>query len=184
MLPLKDFSPRLRVISALFLTLSLIVGVYSFGSIAQVRLDESEDPFNRINSARIENGKIVEVSSEVLPSQAISFEPFERKAVDEAVPERPAEKIHPLLKARLAEGEDEQMEDVVIAFRDNLKIPRFPQPLVTEPRESATNQRVLTRNVEIIENIKQQRAGQYQEFARSMSGFGDFELRNTFWLIN
>ena len=49
------------------------------------------------------------------------------------------------------------VEAVIINFRDNLEVPRFPEPAVNEPRDSATNKRVQARNAEIIESLQERR---------------------------
>jgi hypothetical protein len=180
---LKRIYQSHQLFSALLLGLGLIATVYSFASAPQITGQESEDPFNQIHEARFEEGNVTRTFSGELPDDAFTTHVFERKQVDDAVPERPAEKIHPLLKARLERGAAAETEEVIITFRDDLKIPRFPQPMVAEPRDSATNQRALSRATELVAGIQRQRNEGYQTFVRSMSQVSGFELRQTYWLI-
>jgi len=161
-----------------------MVAAYLFAPVAQVQVQEQEDPFNQVYGAMLKGGKVMQVTSERLPGNAFSTQAIRQKDVDDSVPERPAEKIHPLIKAWLEEGADAKVEEVIVSLRDDLKIPRFPQPLLTESRTSAANQRALALASDMVGAIMRQRAGGYEAFVRSMSRFSDFKLRQTFWLIN
>src|SRR3990170_1223772 len=112
---------------------------------------QAEDPFNRINTARVRKGKIVKSSVEEIPWHAFSKEPFEKKKAKDREKKRPPEKIHPLLKRWLAERSGNAREPILISFHDNLKIPRFPEPVTDKPRDSATNKKAIRRAEGLIQ---------------------------------
>lgn len=144
---------------------------------------QAEDPFNRINIARIKKARITRFSVKEIPKEAFSFKAFEQKK-DEEKYERPrTEKIHPVLSERIRSARGSERESVLINFTDDFRIPRFPEPNLLERRESAANRKVLDRANQLIEEIKERRAGAYKERARELGRY-DAEIIETFWLIN
>ncbi len=145
---------------------------------------ENEDPFNLVNTAMIENGKIIQFSAADLPKEAISQEPFERKQPEDEGEVRPVEKIHPVLKKWLEERPGEQKERLMINFRDEMRIPRFPEPAIDQPREAAINKRALARAQELIRQIQERRSQNYKRLADELGSRYQAQVLETFWLIN
>jgi hypothetical protein len=183
-----DQFPRLPLV--LLLVFSLIVTASPFVLGTQVKVVEQEDEFNRIHGAVLKDGTIVQISSEELPAEAFSNQssdgPSYKKSADEALTDGPAEKLHPKLEAMLADGYVDAMEDVIVTFREDLKVPRFPEPRVDESRDSEYNQMALARAEELISNIEKRRAARYEGFRQELNlmsrGFGEPAME-TFWLI-
>lgn len=142
-----------------------------------------EDPFNRINIAQIKKAKITKFSAKQIPQNAFSAKRFEKKKVEEKYDGGKPEKIHPVLSERIRNARGTEVESVLINFRDDFKVPRFPEPNLLERRSSATNKRVLERAGQLIEEIKQKRAGAYKEREREFERY-DAKVLETFWLIN
>ena len=150
-------------------------------SAANPDLREDDDPVNVAYTFTVERGKIVSSSREDIPKEAISTEPFERqKDVREPAPKTPG-KIHPLLEKWIASRDPSSAEPVVVTFRDNMQIPRFPEPSVTEGRDSDTNKRVLARNAELIESIRAKRAQDYAAM-KTLEAAGA-RVTEQFWLV-
>lgn len=144
---------------------------------------QAEDPFNRINIAQIRKAKITSFSVKEISQDAFSSKPFDRKK-DQEKYERPrTEKIHPVLSERIRSARGSEREFVLINFRDDFRIPRFPEPNLLERRESAANRKVMDRANQLIEEIKERRAGAYKEQAQQLKKY-DAEILETFWLIN
>ena len=144
-------------------------------------LRENDDPSNVVHAFTMARGKVVSSSSSEIPREAISNEPFERqKDVKEAEPATPR-KIHPLLEQWIASRDASSTESVVVTFRDNLQIPRFPEPSGMESRDSETNQRVLARNAELIESIRAKRAQDYASM--KMLDAAGARITEEFWLL-
>ena len=146
--------------------------------------DRNTDPFNKINTARIDSAKVIEYKSMDIPDDAFSDEPFDEKKTDEDTLVQPPEKIHPLLKQWLTERPGNEIDTILINFRDDLTIPRFPEPEVGEPRDSETNKRALARAEELIRDIKRSREQNYQKLFDELNSQYQCDSLETFWLIN
>ncbi len=145
-------------------------------------LRETPDPDNVIHTLQVENGKIVASSSTEIPKEAFSFQELDRRK-DEKVPEpRPPEKIHPLLEKWIGSRAADSTEAVVVTFRDNMVVPRFPEPAIGESRDSPTNKRVQARNAEIIESLRAKRAEDYAGMGKVLSRYGG-QITEQFWLV-
>jgi serine protease AprX len=141
---------------------------------------EAEDPSNRINKAFVKEGKIVEFSVRMIPWDAFSREPFEEKIAKDRQEQRPPEKFHPLLRRWIAERPGDELELIMINFRDDLFLPRFPEP----PADQSAYEQALRRSAELVQQIKDRRAGNYEKLRRELSENYKAEVLETFWLIN
>jgi serine protease AprX len=145
-----------------------------------------EDPFNLINSAIVKKGKIRKYIVNEIPWYAFSKEPFDKKEVEEERLEeeaQPKDKIHPILKQWMRERHNNEKEQIIISFRDDLIVPRFPEPNVNESRKSAFNKNVLKESQKLIEGITERRAGNYKKIIQEITDESD-KVLETFWLIN
>lgn len=145
---------------------------------------QSEDPFNQIHRALLKKGRTSKYSVEEIPWQAFSKEPFEKKEAEDKEKRRRPEKIHPLLKKWLAERKGGETEQLIISFRDDISIPRFPQPETDQTRKSSANKRALRQADKLVEEIKEHRAAQYKETVRELREMYHCKVQETFWLIN
>lgn len=149
-------------------------------------LTGQEDEPDIIHTAIIENGSMVGHEARALPKDAASEAPREDKKTDEELletpdPHDPRQKIHPLLKRWLDERPDE-VAVVVVSFRDDLVIPRFPEPDVEEPRGRGENVRKLEQADALAEEITQARAADYRTLTERLDQH-DARILETFWLI-
>jgi serine protease AprX len=147
-----------------------------------------EDAFNLINSAQVKKGKIRKYHVEEIPWYAFSKEPFDKKQLEErleeeAQPTQPREKIHPILKQWMRERHNDEKEQIIINFRDDLIVPRFPEPNVNESRKSAFNKKVLMESQKLIKEIMDRRADNYKRIIQEITDGSD-KVLETFWLIN
>ena len=148
--------------------------------------DIQEDPFNLINSAVVKKGKIGRYIVDEIPWHAFTKEPFDKKEVEEERLEEEAQskdKIHPILKQWMRERHNDEKEQIIISFRDDLIIPRFPEPNVNESRKSAFNKRVLKESQKLVEEIMDRRSNNYKKIIQEITDESDRVLE-TFWLIN
>ena len=100
---------------------------------------EREDPVGRVYSAALADGKVARFEETALPADAVSMQAFERVKEEKAVADRQPEKIHPLLRTRLAAAKGGETELVVVTFGDDYKIPRFPEPDPAQARKPVVN---------------------------------------------
>jgi hypothetical protein len=130
----------------------------------------------------VEGAKIASVSRAEIPKDAFSFEPFDQKKEERPPDVRAPRKIHPLLEKWLGSRDAGSTETVVITFRENMQIPRFPEPSIAESRESDTNKRVMARNADIIEGLRAKRAEDLSVMEKRLSAF-NARVTEQFWLV-
>ena len=146
---------------------------------------EGEDVANVVFSARLRNGK----------TTALTPRPFRRGWATRAEPEpkrvrepRPApigkrDKVHPVLKELIATRPPDERHELMVVFRENVAIPRFPEPDDRQPRDSATNQRLLRRADELVKEITDRRQAGYRELGAALDQ-AKARVLETFWIIN
>jgi hypothetical protein len=134
-------------------------------------------------AARIRNGKVVEFAATDMPREALSREPFKKVKRERVPPESVPAKVHPLLQRWLKERPGDEAELIVINFRDDFPTPRFPEPVVGEPRKSPGNVRAARRAEELVAQITAKRAGSYKKLAEMLRGTYKAEVVETFWLV-
>jgi serine protease AprX len=94
------------------------------------------------------------------------------------------EKVHPLLQAELLQPMAAvARRRVVITFKENLALPKFPSPDSSKARTADVNVRALAEADGVVADIKAMRQPGYQKLSAELSALGIRTL-NTFWLIN
>lgn len=160
---------------------------------ATQEVQSEEDPFNKVNTIHRENG--VDVGRE-----SYEFAPDDVTSSDLAGPRKkpvkqngkgksqPKDKLHPALAAELAKWRKgwkrDETKQIVINFRDELTIPRFPSPATGEDRDSAFNLEVGARTTRMIEEIRERRAPVYKRIGKELKKQYKGEVTGDFWLIN
>jgi hypothetical protein len=147
-------------------------------------LEQKEDPFNLIHRALLKKGKPSKYSAEEIPWHAFTREPFEKKRVEDKEKKRRPDKVHPVLKKWLTERKADEPEQIIIRFRDDLTIPRFPQPETDQTRKSTANQKALRQAGKLVEEIKERRAGRYKDLTKELGERYKCKVQETFWLIS
>jgi len=146
-------------------------------------LRETEDVSNQVFAAQIRKARAVRFSATGIPREAFSREPFEKKKDERPEPPREPGKIHPLLQRWLDTRPGSDAVTVVVNFRDDIRIPRFPEPATNEARDSVRNQRALRRAEALVAEITGRRAAGYKEIARTLQESYKAEVAGTFWLV-
>ncbi len=145
--------------------------------------DEAEDPFDQINVARVEKGNITRRTVERLPPEARSTVKFEQKGKEDAAEEKPRGKVHPLVERWVSSRGADQRERFLVVFKDEMKIPRFPELIAGEARDSRENQARLARAGEMIKGLQDRRAEYFRGEGEKLRGQG-IEMVESFWLVN
>lgn len=153
-----------------------------------------EDPINRLNTAVFKDGKISESYSTDLSEKDISSvdsEPTSREKqaeIDKGVPEEKPEKVHPLLRTEIENINrglaPNRMAEVIVTFKDDLRIPRFPVANPDEPRESSFNRLTMDQAAGMVRQIESARAEDYQRRSIELQASYGAKVSETFWLIN
>jgi serine protease AprX len=142
-----------------------------------------EDPFDVVHVARVRKGKISKHAVEDLPWSAFSSEPFEKKQAKDRPRRRQLEPIHPLLGQWITERSGGDREQVIVSFRDDLRMPRFPDPEPEETRRSAANRGAGRNAQRLVKEVSAARAERYDELSRELREL-KCEPRETFWIVN
>src|SRR5262245_17229442 len=148
-----------------------------------VELRQNEDPFNVVHRALLRKGRASKASHEALPWYAFSTQWFDKKEAADKERKRPTTKIHPVLKKWIAERAAGETEQLLINFRDDLRIPRFPEPATDEPRTSAINKRAARLAQRLVTEIQARRAERYKQLAQELEQY-TARVVETFWLIS
>jgi serine protease AprX len=148
-----------------------------------VALRETEDPADVIHAAVLKEGKVVRYSAEPLSREAFSNKPFPRRKV-RAPRDRPPGRIHPLLSRWLKERRLDDVEQVVVSFRDDIRIPRFPEPAAGESRDSPLNRKALGRAEELVRELEGKRRERYAKLTEELKARHRAEVLETFWLVS
>jgi hypothetical protein len=142
-----------------------------------------EDPFNRVHRATLRDAKPSGVKSEEFGSNAFyEHVPEKKKSGEDIRPPRHQPKIHPLL-VKWASTRPNDIEEIIINFRDTIRIPRFPEPIAEEERSSLANQQVRQQTLTLIAKIKAQRAQEYAVLKRQLETQYGASVLETFWLL-
>ncbi len=152
------------------------------------------DPVNRLNTAVFKDGKILESYSTDLSEKEISSvnsEPTSREKqaeLDKGVPEERPEKVHPMLRTEIENVNrglaPNRMAEVIVTFKDDRRIPRFPVANPDESRDSAFNRLTMDQADVMISQIEAARAEEYQRRSIELQANYGAKVSETFWLIN
>lgn len=142
-----------------------------------------EDAYNLIYSAEFTKEKPERIRVTKIPEDAFNDKPFK---LDKPKPEKenPADRIHPVLLEWLASRDPYSEELLVINFKDNLRIPRFPNPRDDQPRDSEYNQAIMKDTQNLISQLQRKRNAEHAQLAKDLQGRYGAELVDNFWLVN
>jgi len=145
------------------------------------RYSEEEDPFNIIYRIEVGEGlRTGHLSVEPLPADALMDRPRSDKTIEGT--ETPPVKIHPLLTEWLAKRPRDEQKLLVITFKDDLQLPRFPE-LKDESRDSKANREVLHRIKHLVEAIEKVRSEDYKRIRDELRRQFKAKVLETYWLI-
>jgi len=145
---------------------------------------ETGDPSNIIFVTDIENAKPTNTQSYPLIDryrEEVAFESKPQEGQNSSSQSR--DKVSPELRELINEISGDTRIDVVLTFKSELGIPRFPEPDPKSTREDRGNRAALGRAASIVDQIKFQRAEIYLERAKLL-GEIDVQTLETFWLID
>jgi serine protease AprX len=145
---------------------------------------EDEDVSKIVFSARIRRGKTFALRPRLFKRGWVTRMDPEAKRVSEPEPEpiEKRDKIHPVLRELLKTHKLKDRMELVVVFRENTPIPRFPEPDDRQPRDSAVNQRLLRRADELVKGITEKRQPGYRELEPLFQEL-EGKILETFWII-
>lgn len=125
-------------------------------------LSESEDKFDLVFVDEWEDGKPVSVRVENIGKRFV-VEP-ETKQTDEKSEPLILLRMHPLVEKWLAMKKSDEVVEVIVSVNEYMKIPRFPEPDIKQPRDADVNKKALARSDEIIAQMTNKRAEYNRKF--------------------
>lgn len=138
---------------------------------------------NQHVTMEIENGRVMSRTSEPIPPAVMEEPDLEPKLDAEESSSAPPDKLHPLLREMMELG-DESAQEVIVNFRDSLKIPRFPGLVPGEPRTSNRNKAVRLRAAGMVRNIEARRGAIHRKRMKEMGPRYQLEFVRSFWLTD
>jgi len=151
-------------------------------------LAADEDEFDVVHQAVMADGELVRYDATRLQDDVRHHEEErEEKCTDEPDfkpidHQDPKSKIHPLLMEWIWKRDGGEIDTVVITFRDDMVMPRFPEPDIDQPRDCCDNKRELERADELADAIRRERAGDYKRLSERLKQV-EAKVTDTFWLI-
>lgn len=139
------------------------------------------DPFDVVYGVEFERGKILDASVDPLGEDSYGrFDP-KPKDLKEASPGTP-ERIQPALAELLRTADPATSVEIVVTYPDPVTVPVFPMPEFDQGRTSQRNKEQLAEAARLVEELKAQRAGSYQEQTAALEQL-DAKVLDTYWLI-
>jgi hypothetical protein len=146
---------------------------------------EDEDVVNVVFSARLRKGKTTPLKPRPFGRGWVTQTKPRPKRVREPKPDpiEKRDKIHPVLKQLMETRSPDERHELMVVFRENIVVPRFPEPDDRQPRHSETNQRLLRRADEIVKETSVKREANYRELSAVLEK-AKAKVLETFWIIN
>jgi len=150
--------------------------------------DDAEPSLNKLFSRAIMDGRRGDVEVEDLTLDTYTLDPD--AGSDQPVPEivSPESVVHPRLQRDIDDLASGTIADgtvnVIITFKEEFQMPRFPALDETEPRESAANQLILQQSLDLENAIIRARAPGYDAKIQDLASVHAAVERDRFWLIN
>lgn len=146
---------------------------------------ETQDQVNIIYTVDMEGAKpgrlrVNEINEKFI-SKGNKFDPKNDDTDRKPPSDRP--KIEAELRKLLEKEGKDFRAHVMITFTSKIRMPRFPEPVADEPRESEANQKMLERSAQIISELEQQRAASYDRRAKKLQQL-KIKIIETYWLID
>lgn len=154
--------------------------VVSSTQLEAVEAGGAADPVNRAYRVILDDARPASPTSFAIPADAFSSAPSEKAAA--AATTQP-DKIGPLVREWMATRRPDDRERLVVNFADDVEIPRFPEPVAGEPRDSEANLDARRRAEELVAGIKQRRADSYAGLSRELEATYGARVLGTYWLI-
>ena len=145
-------------------------------------LRETEDVSNQVFAAEIRKGRVVRVLGDRDPPRGVLPRALREEQGRTAGGPPGAREDPPPASAVVGHSPGSDTVTVVVNFRDDFRIPRFPEP-ANEARDSVRNQRALRRAEALVAEIIGRRAAGYKEIARTLQEAYKAEVEGTFWLV-
>lgn len=144
----------------------------------------NEDPANLIHTARLRKGRVVKYTAEEVPWQAFSFMPFDKKRAADRERPRRLDNVHPKLKEWARKRGADEVEEILVTFHDDLRIPRFPEPDPGKARSADFNKQCRREAARLVADIVERRAARYRAISRGLTKEHKVRLVEPFWLIS
>lgn len=142
-----------------------------------------EDNYHLIHSAEMSEKGVGKISTARLDPSAASLVEFKRDK-REKVPQPTPERIHPVLVKWLDSRDPNEYETLILTFKDNMTIPRFPNPRDDLPRDSKENLAVDKETQNLISQLQQKRKDYHERLAKALYQDHAAEMVDNFWLVN
>ena len=143
-------------------------------------LTESEDKYDQVFQEEWEGEKPVRITLErVGKHYEEAPQPKEPDVIEEP---KELSRIHPLVNEWIETRDENDVIDVVVSVAEYMKIPRFPEPDIRQPRDSETNEKALHRSQVIVREMTQRRKEANQELNAKIAEVGG-KTTEAYWLV-
>lgn len=138
------------------------------------------DPLYQISSAIMDKGsRPVKAGKSMLrPSRIYKDDKRQQKRLD-FVPRPDKSKISPVLREWLHKKDPEKTVDVIITFRENMRMPRLPELGRGEKRGYGN-----TRRDKVIDSLARERSEKQSVQLNRLQHYADMKVTQKYWIVN
>jgi serine protease AprX len=157
--------------------------------LAMARESPSTEPgMNQVLTAVFANGQLIATGASDLPATAYGASPPSYSKHPPVTPPAAKQRIDRLLVDRISNAEKAGRLDtpvtVVVNFRNDLRIPRFPSLKTAEDRRSPGNQSVAREARQLAAQLQHSRAPEHARHSLELAARHRATVKQTSWLIN
>jgi serine protease AprX len=142
-----------------------------------------EDNYHMVHSAEMSEKGVGKISTVRLDPNSASLVQFKRDKMEKILPPT-VERIHPVLVKWLETRDPNEYETLILTFKDNINIPRFPNPRDDLPRDAKENLAVDKETQNLISQLQVKRRDYHDRLAKVLFQDHGAEMLDNFWLVN
>lgn len=142
-----------------------------------------EDAYHLINFAEMSEKGVGEITTTRIDPNFASMVEFKRNK-REVLPQPTVSRVHPVLVDWLKTRDPNDYETLILTFKENINIPRFPNPRDDLSRDSRENLAVAKETQNVIGQLQKKRRGHHERLAKTLYQDHGAEMLDSFWLVN
>jgi serine protease AprX len=174
-------SPSRRVV-VLCLLCALVAGCAAPRRVSPTK-SPYEDDYDRIVLAPLDSMPNFPLTVGGLPAGSYAWKtPAARPAPFPRPPRAHAAAMDSTLKAWVADSAATKIDTLLVSFRSDVKVPRFPNPDLTRPRTDPVNLALLDSAQAIITAVEAARDSQYDADILALTGLYDADVMERYWI--
>ncbi|MEO6421247.1 MAG: hypothetical protein ABIR84_00790 [Candidatus Nitrotoga sp.] len=185
---MKQNSDQYLVSLSLAVCLTSLIGCTTQPKVTEPKLDDGIhnpygvvlDPLNQVRSVSTSKDDSGQLSGMYeIPVKNIYMDERYAKKDSDSGETRPISKISPVLLEWISTKNADEPVEIIVTFKDDIRIPRLPELGAEENREKGT-----TRRLDAINTLKKARKESQAQSLKKLAEYGNFRQSDSFWIVN